>query len=99
MKDKHRAALTAMVPDAAKKFQPYYVAADWKWHVKDGQSVPPYVPTEADLATTLLRMIETSGKCLTSSTGGLTVWAEEHEIGISFEDDLSVDVRDRQAAE
>lgn len=92
-----RNALLALVPDAANRFAPYFLMVGWQWTVRDHVTVAAYVPTVDDIAQTLRDLIEACsihgdaevgyrGKC---STGGLDVWQEGTELGISFVDDMT----------
>ena len=80
-----RQRLRSAVDATARRFAVYYQANGWEW--KDNE--PAYVPDALAIAKTieyLIAAMPDEGDCK-ESTGGIEVWREEEECGISFVDD------------
>lgn len=89
-----KAALMDLVPKVALRFEDYYRVSSWKWTCYDGKGVPAFIPVADQIACSLVHLITSlpeDGYCVISS-GGLSVWIEGNECGISFEDDMSIDL-------
>ena len=79
--------LLEIVDITAARFSHYYEAVGWIW--SRFERPPNQVEIAAQLRE-LIAMRRAAGGDGRSSTGGLVVWREGDEFGLSFTDDISV---------